>query len=169
MQVLQDVFTYDHDCDQPNLVCISKIASGSPIKNAMSKPLSSRGFPALCVFQDSYIFVSGGQSPIEFTNNFDTVEFYDVGKDQWQTAPAMNIARKNHSMCALGKYIYAFSGVSSQGFCDSIERLDASAVVAGRTARWEVVNLEAGNNIPARGVPLVAQWGNDEVIYLGGL
>lgn len=135
----------------------------------MSKPLSSRGFPALCAFQDSYIFVSGGQSPIEFTNQFDTVEFYDVGKDQWQKAPAMNIARKNHSMCALGKYIYAFSGVSSQGFCDSIERLDASAVVAGRTARWEVVNLEAGNNIPARGVPLVAQWGNDEVIYLGGL
>ena len=81
----------------------------------------------------------------------------------------MNIARKNHSMCALGKYIYAFSGVSSQGFCDSIERLDASAVVAGRTALWEVVNLEAGNSIPARGVPLVAQWGNDEVIYLGGL
>ena len=81
----------------------------------------------------------------------------------------MNIARKNHSMCALGKYIYAFSGVSNQGFLDSIERLDASAVVAGRTTRWEVVNLEAGNRVPARGVPLVAPWGNDEIIFLGGM
>ena len=81
----------------------------------------------------------------------------------------MNTARKNHSMCALGKYIYVFGGVSNEGFLSSIERLDAGALVAGRTARWEVVNLEAGNNLPARGVPLVCQWSSDEVIYLGGL
>ena len=135
----------------------------------MAKPPTSRGFPALCAYQDAYIFVSGGQSPIEFTEQFASVDFYDVGKDQWTSAPPMNVARKNHSMCALGKYIYVFSGVSDQGFCDSIERLDVGAVVNGRTARWEVINLEAGNSIPARGVPLVAPWSNDEVIYLGGL
>ena len=135
----------------------------------MKSPPSSRGFPALCVYSDAYIFVSGGQSPIEFTDEFKTVDFYDVGKDAWKTAPPMNFARKNHSMCALGKYIYAFSGINSSGMLDSIERLDASAVVEGRTTRWEVVQLEAGNRIPARGVPLVAPWSTDEVIYCGGI
>ena len=28
----------------------------------------------------------------------------------------MNTARKNHSMCALGKHIYVFGGVSNEGF-----------------------------------------------------
>ena len=41
----------------------------------------------------------------------------------------MNIARKNHSMCAMGKYVYVFAGASSQGFLDSIERLDAGTLV----------------------------------------
>ena len=81
----------------------------------------------------------------------------------------MNKARKNHAMCALGKYIYAFSGTSNNGWLDSVERLDASAVVGGRTTRWENVTFEAGNSIPARGVPLLAPWSSDEVIYMGGI
>lgn len=84
VQVIQDVFTYDHDRSQPDLVRISDIASGSPVKTTMRKPPSSRGFPALCVYNNAFIFVSGGQSPIEFTEQFASVEFYDVGKDQWQ-------------------------------------------------------------------------------------
>ena len=31
------------------------------------------------------------------------------------------------------------------------------------------MNLEAGHSIPARGIPLVSPWSNDEIIYLGGL
>ena len=60
VQVLQDVFTYDHDVDQPNLVRISNLSSSNPMKTTMKKPPSSRGFPAVCVFQNAYIFVSGG-------------------------------------------------------------------------------------------------------------
>lgn len=81
----------------------------------------------------------------------------------------MNIARKNHSMCALGKYIYAFSGVSKGDYLASVERLDASAVVAGHSPRWEIVQFEQGNVFPKRGVPLVAPWSTDEVIYMGGI
>ena len=81
----------------------------------------------------------------------------------------MNFARKNHSLCALGKYIYAFSGANNKGWLDSVERLDASAVVSGRSTEWEIVQFEAGNAIPARGVPMVAPFSADEIIYMGGL
>ena len=98
-----------------------------------------------------------------------SVDIYDIGQDKWVAGPAMNQARKNHAMCVLGNYIYVFSGVNNAGFLNSIERLDASAVVSGRSARWEIVKLSAGNTIPARGVPLVAPWSSNEVIYLGGI
>ena len=60
IQVLQDVYTLDHDKSQISLTRISDIGSGRPIKTVMKGPPSSRGFPALCVFQNAYIFVSGG-------------------------------------------------------------------------------------------------------------
>ena len=79
VQVLTDVYTYDHDVQQPSFVRISAISSGRPVKTVMKTPPSSRGFPALCTYNNAYIFVSGGQGTIEFTDEFNTVEFYDVG------------------------------------------------------------------------------------------
>ena len=54
---------------------------------------------------------------------------------------------------------------------NSIERIDANDIFdkKGYGARWELVNLEAGNSLPARGVPLLCQWSSDEIICLGGL
>ena len=129
----------------------------------------ARCFPAVVVFQSAFIFVSGGSSPIDFTKEFASCCYYDVGKDEWNQAPEMNFARKNHSMCAFGKYIYAFSGVNNSGWLDSIERLDASAITNERKATWEIVRLETGNVLPARGVPMVAPFGADEILYMGGL
>ena len=168
-QVFHDVYTLDHDKQQTSLTRISNLTSGRPEKTAMRNPPNSRGFPAVCVYNSAHIFVSGGQSAIDFTEDYASVDIYDIGKDQWSAGPPMNQARKNHAMCALGKYIYVFSGAAGAAFLDSIERLDASAVVAGRAAKWENVRLEAGNSLPARGLPLVAPWSSDEIIYLGGI
>lgn len=32
-----------------------------------------------------------------------------------------------------------------------------------------MVKIQAGNKLPARGVPMVAPWSTDEIIYLGGI
>ena len=83
VQVLQDLYSYAHDTSQTSLIRYATLGS-KPMKTEMRKPPVARGFPALAVYNSAFIFISGGQSPIEFTEEFASCDFYDVGKDQWK-------------------------------------------------------------------------------------
>ena len=72
-------------------------------------PSTARGNPALACFKESYIVVSGGQCP-QTHALLQSVDIYKIKANAWKPAPMLTIARKSHSSCCLGDYIYVACG-----------------------------------------------------------
>ena len=83
----------------------------------------------MCNWSGTNVFVSGGF-------NTDTVERYDLAKDEWTRMPSMNVGRYTHASCALGRFVYVFHGTRADGsgYLGSIERLDATAL-----KKWDLI------------------------------
>ena len=80
-----------------------------PVEKA--RPSIPRRFPSLVNFCDKILFVSGGWNPSDIKHFHNSVERYDIARDVWSAAPALNVPRMNHSSCVLGyNAIYAFFG-----------------------------------------------------------
>ena len=84
----------------------------------------------------------------------------------------MNIARLDHTGCALGNNLYIFGGMSSLGKLNNIEKLvNVHAIIStssSKTAQWNLLD------VAQRGVPsprfhsIVAPLDDRRVLILGG-
>ena len=80
---------------------------------------------------DKHIVAIGGLNPV---NSFhqDSVDIYNVTKDEWQPAPSLILARWGHSSCSLGDFIYvAFGRDSENHMYNLFERLDMAKLTSG--------------------------------------
>ena len=102
-------------------------------------------------------------------NHLDSVDKYDIAANEWSNAPSLNKQRCDHSCCALGDSIYVFCGVNQNGFSmNSIECLDAGALIRGLQVTWQLISLSKGR-LSRRSATLVAPFSQTEIIILGGL
>ena len=85
--------------------------------------------PIMCITECCrYVFLTGGEGERDLGN---TVERYDLRKEEWQIMPSLNIARSQHASCTLGSYVFVFCGTAAQisyenkhKNINSIERFD---------------------------------------------
>ena len=73
--------------------------------------------------------MTGGASDLNGTESFASVDKYNINRNQWSSAPSMNIPRFYHSSCCLGDNLYVFCGKNSSGKLNSIESISAASVV----------------------------------------
>ena len=159
MQIGSDVFWVEEMTTKSGILR----NDGHSIFSCESKADSqyARFWPALCSFQDRYIFVSGG----EFQ---DSVERYDCASDSWSLMPALNGNRHKHSSCALGNVIYVICGAS--GYNDelqnTIESLD-TRLISSMAASWEIIEI-AHSELTPRAAVGVASLGKNKMVIFGG-
>ena len=68
------------------------------------------------------------------------MDAYDIVNNYWMSAPPLNKARKYHSSCSLGRYVYTCcgKGQASDEDINSFERLDAIGFFNGESeVEWE--------------------------------
>ena len=76
---------------------------------------------------------------------FDSVDVYDIMKNNWSEAPPLITARKQHSSCALGNFIYVVAGAGYSNTngtqilskLNTIEQLDAGDLAKGLNPVWK--------------------------------
>ena len=77
----------------------------------MAAPKTAREFPSSpVVYKDMVLFVSGGYDPSNESIYLKSVDRYDILKNQWSEAPAMNAPRARHSSSVIGDFLYVFGG-----------------------------------------------------------
>ena len=98
---------------------------------AKATPPTPRDRPSLANYNDSHIFVVGGKKP-GTKQHLKSVDIYDVEKNIWRGAPALNVARFEHSSCCVGDFIYVgFGWNSSAQLLVQFERLDVAKMISG--------------------------------------
>lgn len=105
---------------------------------------------ALASYKTSHIVVSGGQDPQTF-KTLASCEIYEIRANKWTKAPNMHFARKCHSSCSVGDYVYVAcgqvevhddkSGRTQKILTNQIERLDLKSFVQGDKVTWELINI----------------------------
>ena len=100
-------------------------------KLILAPPPTVRTKPSLATYDNSYIFVIGGSIIVE-TSDQDSMDMYTIHNDTWSSAPALNMARSEHSSCIAGHTLCVFGGESRRGHrLKCIEIIDVRAVVRG--------------------------------------
>ena len=64
---------------------------------------------ALANFHDSLIVLSGGASR-ESYQVVSSVDVYSIEADKWSSIASLNQARREHSSCCVGDYVYIAGG-----------------------------------------------------------
>lgn len=87
---------------------------------ATAMPVAKRGFAHVVL--DEKIYIIGGCD--EQSRVLNSVEYYEVKTNRWQTVkPTLNI-RSNPIVCTAGGFIYVLGGVDNRGPLDIIEKYD---------------------------------------------
>lgn len=113
---------------------------------------------------ETYIYFIG----TDINQESDEVTSYCLASGTWTDKPKLNVARKNHSACCLGAYLYVACGTGDGAdyLEDSVERLDIVGTSQG--AKWELLKL-ANRMINNRIRFLFSPLNEEELILLGGL
>jgi hypothetical protein len=64
------------------------------------------------------------------------VDIYTIETDTWSQAPQLNQPRSMHSSCVAGHTLCVFGGSGDGKYLNSIEMIDARAVVRGDQPAW---------------------------------
>lgn len=77
----------------------------------------------------NYIYVIGGVSNSDPYNDIDdteedSVERYDVQKNQWEEVACLPFARRNQCAVYVGNYIYVFGGTKGHEYVDQVDCYD---------------------------------------------
>lgn len=122
----------------------AKLSKARPLRNM---------FDAGFVFShsDNSLYVTGGDEPTSGCK-VQEVERYDLGENRWYVMPKLEIARKSHSCCAQGDYIYVCGGIGKQGYTilSSIERFNVKT-----RENWVVNNVPFEHSIQPTIAPLM--------------
>ena len=114
MGVKESIFSLKEDAIYMGLIHYFNLNSNTglkPLTKIMAKPLRPRIGPSLVNFANKFLFVSGGRIK-HGEEESKSVDFYNIQKNTWSPAPAMNVARSSHSSCVLGEQIFAFCGAN---------------------------------------------------------
>ena len=102
----------------------------------------------------------------KFLTDPNYVDYYDVVKDVWRSAPALKAPRDGHTSCALKDCIYTFLFTSYKQN-EKVKRLNARAVVDRRAdIEWEEFTVKHYGHHWRIGV-LVVPYSSTELILLG--
>ena len=84
----------------------------------------------------------------------------------------MNIARQDHSGCALGDSLYVFGGACIIGRLNSIEKMvNVHAVISAnssKTSQWHLLNIAEANLPSKRYHSIVTPLDRTRILILGG-
>ena len=69
------------------------------------------------------------------------MDMYTIETDTWSQAPQLNTPRNAHNSCVAGHTLSVFGGVSKGQNLNSIEMIDARAVVRGDQPAWEIITI----------------------------
>ena len=114
---------------------------------------------AICLFKDSFIFVSGGY-------NMRSVERYDIGNDKWELMPDLTEERWYHASVVQGGTVYVLCGFNGSCDLDDLESLDTAQLASGG-ARWQRIRIATAVLTP-REQPVAASLNDREIVILGG-
>ena len=107
IQVRLSLFVYDFYGKWTQLTGLHNKETAT--EKALAAPIFTQTrFCGLANFDDELIFVTGGMR--DSRNSESEVFFYDIRSNKWRKAPAMLIARYNHSNTVLGTSLYAYGG-----------------------------------------------------------
>ena len=151
---------------------------GKTINQCLKKqPPTARKWPSLALFEDKFIFISGGQI-LNHYHAYASVDVYDIAANRWKKATDMNIARYQHSSCCLGYFVYVCCGYNSrngQTVLNSnylIERLDIRSFLpnfAQKPAAWDLICCASSESLTkSRMNPMMAPIGPSEIFIMGG-
>ena len=102
----------------------------------------------------------------KFLTDPNYVDYYDVVKDVWRSAPALKAPRDGHTSCVLKDCIYTFLFTSYRQN-ERVKRLNARAVVDRRAnVRWEEFTVKHYGHHWRIGV-LIVPYSSNELILLG--
>ena len=96
---------------------------------------------------------------------------YDIQKDQWYHVADLNKARRDHSSCALGDFVYVFGGPGSK---QVLEWLDAKADLEGESVQWQKVELPETiyqprlAHLQERWFTLMVPFSENSILIIGG-
>ena len=79
----------------------------------------------------------------------------------WREAADLNVARSEHSSCAMGNEVYVFCGWDGSQYLSSIECLN----VAEQQAAWEIFTVDA---LTVRNSPVVCPLSDSDFVIMGG-
>ena len=81
----------------------------------------------------------------------------------------MNQARRNHSSCSLGDYIYVCCGEDNNDSFNSFERLNVVSFLGGtQDTSWEPLQIEENELLTPRSNCSMAAFGSNKIIVFGG-
>ena len=78
----------------------------------------------------------------------------------------MNEEREHHSQCSIGDNLFVFFGFNGSGSLNSIEKINARAVINGSQTNWELIEFKS--KIQPRSYTLAAKIDDFEIAILGG-
>ena len=96
---------------------------------------------------------------------------YDIAKDEWFSAPQLQVERAYHSSCGIGQFIYAMCGLNDSGCLNSIERMDVDVCLESwfpSFLRWELLNFANQDALTPRGNTLMAPISDTKILVFGG-
>ena len=118
----------------------------------MNQPKTKRKYLSLTNYNDKFVFLAGG---LYSGVSSSVVEYYSIEKNLWYSAPNLNQKRHSHYSCQLGDKIYVFGGrVDDKNWLNSVEILDATALIRGERVSWTLIQPSQKSFTP-RTRPLV--------------
>ena len=120
---------------------LKDLIKGRVSKAQKSKPIFSKRYNiSLANFNNQFIFALGG---FLVYKTYADVYRYDIGSDQWDILPAINLSRHSQSSCVLGSSLYVCGGIKEDcRSASTIERLFITDARTGETSNeWEILEI----------------------------
>ena len=80
--------------------------------------------------------------------------------------PVLNVARRDHASCAIGRAIFVFCGTAG-GYSQSLNTIERLSLSSKKSLHWQLIRTPVTTLSP-RFQPAVAQINEYEVVILGG-
>ena len=109
---------------------------------------------------DERVFVIGGLDHTEECFSA-AVHMFRPSKSMWFEVASLNVARSEHSSCAMHDDVYVFCGWNGSEYLNSIEMFKSSQ----ENALWEIFSIDA---ISCRNSPVVCPLSDTELLIMGG-
>ena len=133
----------------------------------VATPRVKRDCFALCNLQNTALFLTGGTNNEQHLDTLNSVECYNIEKNEWVKAPSLNINRQMHSSCAIGNSVYVFCGIGYfKCSINSIEKL-SNATSVSTSSRWQVI-FPNRDHLSPRVWPATCAINSQKILLLGG-